>query len=767
LPSSSAEVVFVSSVSSRPDSQAPAGSVFAALGRLTVRFRWAVLATWAILLAVAAPVLPRVEEPLQVGGFSSPRSEATRARTVLQDELGFAPSSMLVIFRSDTLAADSPEFLGRVERAIRPVERLPNVTDLLLPTADPGLISADRTTAYALVGLDLPPEEAQRLVPRFEAALGDPGDLEMLVAGAPAFYRDIEEVSQRDLRRAELIAFPIALVALLFVFRSIVAAAMPLAVGAAGVGAVLLSLWLTAQRFDLSIFVLNLATMLGLGLAVDYSLFVTSRFREELARDGGDAAGAVERTVATAGKAVFFSGLTVLIGLAGLSFFDFMFLRSVGIAGAIVVLWATVAALTLLPALLAIVGARIDRWAIRRGAGGERADRFWIDLSTRVMARPWRFMLPTLALLALLGWPFLHANISSPDATILPRDLPSRQAFDVLVEEYGLGEVSPFLVVLQSPTSVFAEDNLRAIHRLTVDLAADPRISRVQSPTPASLGEDQAVAAARLQAGLGRVGVDTGFGRLAQDNAAVLLAYSRFLPNDERNKDLLREIRGARPGGDLTVGVDGGTAEIVDVVDAIYAQFPRVAAFVVGATFLVLLVLFRSILLPLKAILMNGMSILASYGALVWVFQDGHLGWLLGHEPQGFVESSLPVIMFCVLFGISMDYEVFLLSRVREEWERTGSNERAVAIGMQRSGRIITSAALLVVVVTGSFVSADVVLIKALGFGIALAVLLDATVIRALLVPATMRLLGDWNWWLPRPLERVLPARSLVEESVG
>jgi RND superfamily putative drug exporter len=741
--------------------------LFAAIGRATVRFRWPIVAVWVALLAVAIPILPRVDEPLEVGGFSSPQSEASRARAVLQDELGFAPSSMLVLFRSDAIPADSPEFQAQVEAAIRPVERLPNVTDILLPATDPNLISNDKSTAYALVGLDLPPEEAQRLVPQFERALGDPGELDMLVAGAPAFYRDIEEVSQRDLRRAELIAFPIALVALLFVFRSVVAAAMPLAVGVAGVGAVLLTLWLTAQRFDLSIFVLNLATMLGLGLAVDYSLFVTSRFREELAHAPDDVPGAVERTVATAGKAVFFSGLTVLIGLAGLSLFDFMFLRSVGISGAIVVLWATLAALTLLPALLAIVGRRIDRWAIRPGKGdGKRADRFWIELSTRVMARPWRFMLPTLALLALLGSPFLHANISSPDATILPPDLPSRQAFDVLVDEYGLGEISPFLVVVQSPTSVFAEDNLRALHRLTTTLANDPRISRVQSPTPATLSEDQAVAAARLQTGLGQVGVDTGFGRLAQDNAAVVLAYSSYLPNDQRNKDLLREIRSTIPGGDLSIGVDGGTAEIVDVVDAIYAQFPRVAAFVVGATFLVLLVLFRSVLLPIKAILMNGMSILASYGALVWVFQDGNFSGLLGFEPQGFVESSLPVILFCVLFGISMDYEVFLLSRIREEWERTHDNQRAVAIGMQRSGRIITSAALLVVVVTGSFVSADVVLIKALGFGIALAVLLDATVIRALLVPATMRLLGEWNWWLPRPLARVLPARSLVEESV-
>jgi RND superfamily putative drug exporter len=739
--------------------------VFALIGRSAVRWRWVVIAAWVALVAVALPFLPRVEEPLEVGGFSSPDTEAARARAVLQDDLGFAPSQMLLVFRSETIPADSPRFLDQVRSTVVGVRSLPNVTDVLLPDDNPGAISPDNDTAYALVGLDLPPEEAQRLVPAFEAALGDPGELEMLVAGAPAFYRDIEEVSQRDLRRAELIAFPIALAALLFVFRSGVAALVPLATGAAGVGAVLLTLYVVAQRVDISIFALNLATMLGLGLAVDYALFVTSRYREELANTPGDVAGAVERTTATAGKAVFFSGLTVLIGLFGLVFFDVMFLRSVGVAGAIVVLWSTLAALTLLPAVLGVIGTRIDRLAIRRAVTEDLGDGFWAVLARWVMAHPWRTLAPTLALLLLLGSPFLHANISSPDATILPRSLPSRQAFDVLVEEYGAGEISPFLVVARSPTSVLTDENVGALHDLSRRLAADPRIARVQSIAPPGLGRDQAVAFVQLQQGLARLGIDPGFARLATEEAAVVVAYSRYLPNDERNKDLLRDLRDDSPGGDLRLLVDGGTAEIVDVVQAIYDQFPRVAATIVVATYLVLLLLFRSLLLPLKAIAMNTLSIFASYGALVWVFQDGHLSGLLRFDPQGYVEASLPVIMFCVLFGLSMDYEVFLLSRIREEWERTRDNARAVSVGMQRSGRIITSAALLVVVVTASFVSAEVVLIKALGFGIALAVLLDATIIRALLVPATMRLLGEWNWWLPGPLARLIPARSLVEES--
>lgn len=318
--------------------------------------------------------------------------------------------------------------------------------------------------------------------------------------------------------------------------------------------------------------------------------------------------------------------------------------------------------------------------------------------------------------------------------------------------------------MLEAPGEIFQEAHLDTIYDLTARIAADSRVTRVQSITPTTLSKRQAVFLARLDRGLQQIGVDGGAGRLANDNVAVIIAYTDSLPNDAASRDFLTDLR-AMPTPGLTLLVEGGTAEIVDSVSEMYGDFPKAIALVVAATYLVLLVLFQSLLLPLKAILMNGLSILASYGALVWVFQEGHLSGLLGFVGLGFVEASLPIIMFCVLFGLSMDYEVFLLSRIREEWERTGDNERAVALGLQRSGRIITAAALLVVVVTASFVTADVVLIKALGFGIALAVFLDATVVRALLVPATMKLLGDWNWWLPPPLRRILPSRLLTEES--
>jgi RND superfamily putative drug exporter len=740
--------------------------VFAALGRRAFRWRWQIVIAWLVLFALALPILPRVEHPLKVGGFSTDQSEAAQARRVLESKLGATPSQMVVIFTSPTLTAHDPEFLGQVGAALEHVPEVPHVVDLVYPQQDEHLISKDGTTAYALVGLDLSSEEAQRDVDQFKAGLVAQPDLEVTVAGGPAFYADIEKVSQRDLRRAELIAFPFALLALLVVFGTLVAASIPLIVGGLSVASVLLCIYWGAHAIDLSIFVLNLATMLGLGLAVDYSLFITSRFREELRRSDGDAEEAVVQTMRTAGQAIFFSAITVLIGMAGLAFFDFMFLRSVGIAGVLVVLFAAAAALTLLPAVLGILGMKIERGRIfgRHGHRQEGAG-FWAALSSWVMKHPILVLVPTLSFLVALGAPFLNVNVSSPDATILPKDLESRQGFDLLTEKYGQGEISPFVIAVQSSSDMTSPEARAELYDFTNWLQQQPEIVRVQSAMsyeePTTLQQANELYAFREQ--LGNIGIDSRLDQLINGDAAMVLAYPRTYPNSDENKQLLTRIRAYQPEGDLTILVDGGTAEIVDVVNVMYDDFPVAVAVIVVGTYIVLLLLLRSLLLPIKAIVMNTLSIVASYGALVFIFQEGHFSRVLRFEPLGYVEASLPVIMFCVLFGLSMDYEVFLLSRVKEEWDRTHDNQRSVAVGLQRSGRIITSAAAIVVVVTASFVSADVIIIKALGLGIALAVLIDATIVRALLVPATMRLLGSWNWWLPGWLDRLL-RKTHIEE---
>ena len=733
--------------------------MFYRTGRWAYRHRRLVILLWALAFLAAVPILPRLTDELKVGGFSNPTIEAARARALLEAEIpSFAPSTLVVIYQSDNLVATDPQFSAAAEQSLAGLSTLPEVTGVTPFQANPAQISRDGHTAYSLVQLSLSPEQSQRLMPDIREAIVDVPDVEVTLAGAPAFYEDVERISEQDLRRAEMIAIPFALVALVLVFGSLVGAAVPLAVGALSVAAVIGLLWLVAHILDMSIFVLNLTTMLGLGLAIDYSLFMTSRFREESPHRTLE--DAIAMTVGTAGRAVFFSGLTVLIGLAGLALFDFMFLRSVGIAGALVVAVAVLGALTLLPAVLGIVGPHIDRGRLfrRESHGGSP---FWSVLANTVMRHPWLVLVPVMAFLILLGLPFRHAKLSSPDATILPLSVESRQGFEVLRREFGDGEISPIVVALRSPGGITSEDNLAALWDFTRHFAADERVTRIDSLV--TLDPRLSLAQYDLLYNTGQMSdpfVAAARQQFAGPDATVVLMYTRGLPTDDANINLLHEIRDWQMGGDMEMLVDGGTAEIVDVVNEMYAEFPRVALVIVLSTYLVLLFLFRSVVLPLKAILMNVLSIIASYGALVFIFQDGHFARWLDFEPLGFVEASLPILMFCLLFGLSMDYEVFLLSRVREAYLDSHDNTSSVAIGLQRSGRIITGAALIVVVVTLSFVSAQIVLVKALGLGIAIAILLDATIVRGLLVPATMRLLGDVNWWLPGWLARLLPKRE-------
>ena len=728
--------------------------MFERIGQFSFRYRWWVLAGWLVAVLAALPFLPRVTGALEVGGFSSPHTEAARTRELLQQRIpGYSPSSIIVLFSHPTLRPTDPAFVQQAQEALRAVPSVPHVTGIQWFTDNPTQIAPDGSLAYALIELDLQPEEAQRVLDEIQAAI-QPTELTIQLAGAPAFYADLERVTERDLRRAELIAFPFALVALLYVFGSAVAAAVPLFIGGVTVALVLGIVYGLTHVTELSIFTLNVASLLGLGLSIDYSLFLVSRFREELDLSGLE--DAVARTTATAGRAVFFSGLTVLIGLSGLGFFEFLFMRSVGIAGVLVVLVAVSASLTLLPALLGILGRRID--ALRVIRRGTETGRFWLRISDFVMRRPWQIAIPVVTLLVVLGLPFRNVELSSPDATILPTSTPSRQALDTFRRAFGDGALSPLVIAVETERPVNDPATIAALYEFTRRLAADPRVTRVTSIVTIdpriSLEQYQLLYAdpSRIPDPLLR----RVYTQLAGDHLTAVYVYTDALPASDRAKQLLHDIRAMDPGPGLKLWVDGGTAEIVDVVNRMYSEFPWAALTVVLATYIVLFLLLQSVLLPLKAIVLNVLSLTASYGALVFVFQEGHFSSLLRFSPLGFTEASLPIVMFCILFGVSMDYEVFLLSRMREVWDQTHDNRLAVATGLARSGRIITGAALILVVVAAAFVTADVVLIKALGLGIALAIALDASIVRTLLVPATMRLLGQWNWWVPRRMERAL-----------
>jgi RND superfamily putative drug exporter len=758
-------IVMSASPQRRPTVDA-ARDPFARLGRWVVRRRWWIVAAWAIALLVAVPLAPRVVGALRAGGFILDDLESARAKALLQTELNTPPSAVVVVLHSDATQAGTPAFEGPAAVAIADVPHAPGVVRILPHTLSPRQVSADGHTAYDIVFLSIPPDDSPAALPGIRERLAQPPGLDVQLAGGPAFYGDVQSVTESDLRRSEVVSLPLAALALLFVFGSVAAAAVPLVVGGAAVVVALAAIFVAASLTPMSIFVLNLATLLGLGLGVDYSLLLTSRFREELAARRDDAsadrvADAVEATVATAGRAVFFSGLTVLLGLAGLVLFEFMILRSVGIAGAIVVLLAASSALTLLPAILAIVGPRIDALAIRRVVPRDDPNGPWARLARRVMRSPVAVLIPTLAVLLILGSPFLHVRFNAPDSTILPADVPSRAAFDRLADAFGEGEFAPIVLAIRTNGPATTPENVAALYDYSRRLAADPRVRRIDSLVDVDprLREDQYQLLYADPNGPRDRFVATALAATTHDDLTAFTITTPFGPNRDEGRALVADLRAtsgplAAPPG-MTVLVGGGAADVTDVVSRVAADFPRTGLFIVVTTYLVLFLLLRSVVLPAKALVMNTLSIVASFGALVWIFQDGNLSALLGFQPLGFVETTQPVILFCVLFGLSMDYEVFLLSRMKEVWDRTGDNQECVARGLERGGRIVTSAALIVVVVAGSFAFADIVLIKALGIGMAIAVALDATVVRALLVPATMRLLGDWNWWLPSMLRRV------------
>ena len=749
-------------------------SPFDRLGRFVVRRARLVVVAWAVLIAVALPLAPLVPDALRAGGFIRDDLESARAKALLEQELDLPPSALVVAFHSDTLTAGTPEFETAAAAVMRDIPSAPHVVGVISHLLQPRQVSADGHTAYDIVQLDLPADDSPDALPILRERLHEAPGLTVELAGGPAFYGDVQAVSERDLQRSEVISLPLAALALLLVFGSVVAAGVPLVVGGSSVLVALGAIFVVASVTPMSIFVLNLATLLGLGLGVDYSLLLTSRFREELAKRPADATNrvseAVRLTVATAGRAVFFSGLTVLLGLLGLVLFEFMILRSVGIAGAIVVGLAVLAALTLLPALLALFGQHLDRLAIRRVSARPAAEGPWARLARRVMRRPLAVLIPTLAVLLLLGSPFLHVRFNAPDASILPPDVPSRAAFDRLREAFGEGEFAPIVIAIRTDGPAASADNLARLFDYSRRIGADPRVSRVDS----LVDVDPRLTLAQYELLYGDPNgprdrfLATVLAMTTKDDLTAFTITTPFGPNRDQGRDLVRDLRSAdgplaAPAG-ISILVGGGAADVTDVVDGVAADFPRTAIFIIVTTYLVLFALLRSVILPAKALVMNALSITASFGALVWIFQDGNLSALLGFQPVGFVETTQPVILFCVLFGLSMDYEVFLLSRMKEVWDTTGDNAEAVARGLERSGRIVTSAALIVVVVAGSFAFADIVLIKALGLGVAIAVALDATVVRALLVPSTMRLLGRWNWWMPASLERFVANRLPASE---
>ena len=753
----------------------------ASLATFVVRFRWWVIGAWIVVFIASATLAPRIGGALKQG-FGEVDTESRLAVRQMVDALDVSESGVTLVFSSDRLEGSDPAYVAAMEDAIAPLREIPEVTRIVtfysLPSEARGetLIASDGRTTYAFVELDAPIDESTALVEPIRDALADT-ELDVWVTGGVALFADITAYSEADLRRAELITVPLLAIALLIVFGGVVAAGLPVSIGLLSVSTTLALVFLMAQVTDMSVLTLNIATFLGLGMAVDYSLLMVTRFREEIGaatdgvQDGAAAiATAVSVTMQTSGKAIAFSAGTSVIALSGLLFFDFMMLRSLGVGGITVILFSMLIALTLLPALFAVLGRRVDALSLWRRRRTDDEGGFWFVLSRWVMRHPFAIIVPVIALLLLLGAPFLGVKLGAPWSSILPDEAESKQGDDIIAERFGPGEQTHIVLVETSPTSTLSPENVAANLAFIARMDADPRVARVESV----FGSNPAEAAARMAALMAAGGLAdnmtdserAALGSLLSEDlrTQVVRVVPAHPPMSDETRALLSDIRAAvsngNMGGDMAVRATGVTADMEDNIERMYADFPWVILYVMAVTYLALFFLLRSALLPLKAVILNALSILAGFGALVFIFQWGNFQELLVFTAEGFTEATAPILIFSIVFGLSMDYEVFLLSRVKEEYEKTGDNVRAVAVGMQRSGRVITSAAAILILVSLGFATGDLLLVKAIGVGTAIAVLIDATIVRALLVPALMRVMAGANWWAPRWLGGGPPTKS-------
>ena len=669
-----------------------------------------------IFFLLAGALGSGVADRLDPYGADDPEKEAFIAKERLEGAGYRDAQAVILIQDADPTTPDGARRVTEVSKQASEVEGVRGVSGFLETKSD-AFVSKDGQSTYVAVQFEATEDDAlqdtgEALVSEFE----DEDDI--LVGGNAVAQQQINENVESDLQRAELLAFPILFLLSLLFFRSLVAAMLPLLIGGLAIVSTFLLLTVASELGSISIFALNLVTGLGLGLAIDYSLFVVSRYREEIAKTGAGME-ALRRTMATAGRTVAYSSVTVAGALAALAVFPQRFLYSMGIGGALVALAAALIALTVLPAILALLGERVNslspKFLQRRAEADSRpaTEGFWYRLSRTVMRVPGRIAFASATFLIILGIPFFGINFTSVDAQVLPEDTSARMVDDELRSEFP-----PFH---DTPVQVYAEGSASSVESLANEAGRLDGVAEVLPPQ-----------------------------RLEGDAWAIEVV-SESAPLTEQSQNLVADLRAVQSGALVT----GFTANFVDLQESLAEHLPLVLLIVGLVTVVVLFLMTGSVVLPIKQLIMNLLGLSAVFGILVLIFQDGRFEGLLGYTSDGGLESTQPLLLFAVAFGLSTDYGVFLLSRIKEARDGGASDSESVAIGLERTGRIVTAAALLFCIAIGSFVTSEIIFIKQVGLGTALAVLIDATIIRALLVPSLMELLGKWNWWAPAPLKRL------------
>jgi uncharacterized membrane protein YdfJ with MMPL/SSD domain len=681
-----------------------------------------VLAVTLVLLVGAAAASVSIFDAVKPYGFDDPDSEGPRGYERYEDATGTTATPDIVALVEPGGDVRSAQARDEVSDVVLDLGEIHGVARVTPPDLDdPSSISSDGRATLVLGYIDADVDDPTEVGEWAAEELGDrPG---VTVGGTAVASNQINEQTAEDLARVELFAAPVLLLLCFWVFRSVVAALIPVAVGAVAIAGALAGMRGLAELVDIDVFSVNIVTGLGLGLAIDYSLFVVSRYREELERLGpGEEA--LRATLQTAGRTVVFSGAIVAMALAALLVFPQQFLYSIGVGGSLVALLSTLVALTVLPSVLAVLGPRVNALAPPQRRPATREERFargaWYRLAMFVMRRPISIAIASAAVMIAAGIPFLNTEFTLADARLLPEERSSREVEDTLRERFSPGRASPMIVIVDAPPGSETEAALRPRIAAASQL---PDVERVVGPR--SLGE----AAVEVQ------------------------VTARIDPLSDRAQALVGEVRAIEwPYPTL---VSGRAADLADQKDSLRDHLPIAVAIIVLTTFVAIFLMTGSLVLPVKAMVMNVLTISAAFGIIVLVFQDGRLEGLLDYTSQGALDTSIPVLLFAVAFGLSTDYGVFLLARIKEAHDAGAPNREAVATGLERTGRLVTAAALIFAVAIGAFVASELAYIKEIAIGLAVAVLLDATIVRALLVPALMALLGKWNWWAPAPLERL------------
>jgi trehalose monomycolate/heme transporter len=711
--------------------------MFEIWGRAIYRRRVLALVIALIALAGAAAWGSGVFGSLQSsGGFTSPNSESQRASNLAASAFGRNDADVVVLYRSPAMTVADPAYRAAVTRSLAalPHGRV-TAAQTYWSTGSARFVSTNRHETYAVLQLAGSSDDARTT--SYNAIKNDLNAprLYTLVGGNVPTYESINTEVKADIGRAEAFSMPVLLILLLVIFGSLTSALLPLAIGGTAIIGSFAVLRVLTLGTAVSTYSINITTILGLGLGIDYGLFMVGRFREELRRQP-NVQDAVARTVATAGRTVMVSGITVAVALSSLMLFPEVFLRSMGYGGVATVLVDMLAALTLLPALLALLGHRVNSLRVRRlarPAVGHDHGGAWRRIAGSVMRRPVLYVVAIVAALLALGTPFLSVKWGGTDSRVLPASSQPHQVADALNRDFPVNATNPIEAVVQLPAPVSSPAGHAALAAYT-----------------GRLGHVAGVTGAQITGARGNV-------------ARVDLRYAPQAYSTQA-REIVQRVRAVPGPAGATVLVGGITAGLVDELASIGQTLPWMALMVGLATFVLLFLAFGSVVLPLKAIVMNAASLAAAFGATVWIFQDGHLSGLLNFTSTGSIDPSMPILMLAIIFGLSMDYEVFLLSRVRERYDISGDNTMAVADGLQRTGGIITSAALLLIVVVAAFSASGIIFIKLLGVGMVIALLVDASVVRVLLVPATMRLLGRANWWAPGPLRRLYARYGIREE---